>query len=146
VTQRLDRDGGTSGDPVAPPRALALRRQAFAAALSSGDASLAAHAYAEGAILFPPAADLVEGRKAIESFWNAGLHAGMTEVELRPLRFEQREAIAYELGRYRVLVEGEQGSVVDEGTYTVIHERQPDGSWLRAAEMFSPARAAPGRG
>jgi ketosteroid isomerase-like protein len=142
VTQRLNRDGGAAGDPAAPPRALTLRRQAFAAALSAGNASLASHAYAEGAILFPPAAEVVEGRQAIEAYWRAGMQAGMTEVELEPLRFEQREAIAYELGRYRLLMDGEQGSVVDKGTYTVIHERQPDGSWLRAAEMFNPGRAA----
>jgi hypothetical protein len=29
--------------------------------------------------------------------------------------------------------------VVDSGTYVLVHERQDDGTWRRAVEMFSPS-------
>ena len=84
-----------------------------------------------------PPAEVVEGRMSIEAYWQAGLAAGMTNVELEPFDLEWRDSFAYELGRYELLLDGDDGPVVDRGTYMVVHERQPDGTWLRAAEMFN---------
>lgn len=111
---------------------------AFAAALAAGDARAAARAYASQATLLAPFAEVFRGREAIEAFWRAGVASGVAAVDLKPLELERRDDLAYEIGRYRLRVETADGSVVDRGKYVLVHERQPDGSWLRAVETFNP--------
>ena len=130
-----NRGGGAHA--AAPPPALARSREAFTAALRAGDAHAACRAYTPEATLVAPPAEIVEGRDAIERFWRAGVDAGMTDLELESLELQHRDAFAYELGRYQLLVDGDDGPLVDRGTYMVVHELQRDGSWLRAAEMFN---------
>lgn len=119
---------------------LAENRAAFVAALAGRDAKAAAAVYAEDARLLPPSADLIEGRQAIAAFWRAGLEAGISDVELEPLQVQPYDGVAYEIGRYALWMEpdGEAGPVVDRGKYVLVHERQADGSWRRAVEMFNP--------
>ena len=117
----------------------AATRDAFVAALESGNAQAAADVYADDARLLAPSAELLQGREAIEAFWRAGLEAGISEVELESLDLERRDSLAYEIGRYALQLEpAEGGTVVDRGNYLLVHERQGDGSWRWAVEMFNP--------
>jgi ketosteroid isomerase-like protein len=114
---------------------------AFVAALAAGDAAAASAAYADDARLLPPESEVVRGRAAIERFWRAGVDAGISGVELDSVELERRHAIAYEFGRYALrLHAGDGDAVVDRGSYVLVHERQDDGSWRRAVEMFSPSQ------
>jgi ketosteroid isomerase-like protein len=130
---------------------IAAARAAFVAALEDRDAGAASEAYTEDATLVPPVSGLVRGRGAIQAFWQAGLDAGMLGAELESIEVGERSELAFEIGRYALRLrpaEGGGGDVVDRGTYVHVHERQPDGSWRRAVEMFSPAGAplrTPGR-
>ena len=120
-------------------RATAEARDAFVAALEEGDAEAASRVYTDNATLLPPSAELIEGRAAIEAFWKAGLEAGITEVELEALELERQDGVAYEIGRYELRLAPAEGStVVDRGKYVLVHERQTDGSWRWAVEMFNP--------
>jgi hypothetical protein len=93
----------------------------------------------------PPPAELIEGREAIEAFWQAGLEAGVSEVEFEALELERQDGLAYEIGRYSLRLEpADGGTVVDRGKYVLVHERQEDGSWQWAVEMFNP-EAPPAR-
>jgi len=117
----------------------AATRDAFVAALEGGNAKAAADVYADDARLLAPSAELLQGREAIEAFWRAGLEAGISEVELESLELERRDGLAYEIGRYTLQLEpAEGGTVVDRGNYLLVHERQEDGSWRWAVEMFNP--------
>jgi ketosteroid isomerase-like protein len=50
----------------------------------------------------------------------------------------QAEGLAYEIGRYTLHFRPEAGApVTDVATYLVVHRRQHDGSWRRAAENFT---------
>lgn len=119
--------------------AIAETRAAFVAALQEGDAKAACSVYAEEARLLPPSAELLRGRDAIEAFWKAGLAAGITEVELEAVEVERDSRLAYEIGRYSLrLKPRDGGSVVDRGKYVLVHERQKDGAWRWAVEMFNP--------
>ena len=114
-------------------------RAAFVAALRAGDAFAASAVYAEQARLLPPSAELLHGRAAIEAFWRAGIDAGISDAELKPLSLERFDGVAYEIGRYTLRLRGDDGNVVvDRGKYLLVHERQHDRSWRWAAEMFSP--------
>ena len=124
----------------------ATTRAAFVAALRSGDAKAAAAVYAGNARLLAPSAELLRGREAIEAFWRAGIEAGIAAAELEAVELDRHDGLAYEIGRYTLRLEpAEGGTVVDRGNYLLVHERQEDGSWRWAVEMFnrdsSPAAA-----
>ena len=111
----------------------------FVAALERGDAEAAALTYADDARLLPPSTQLLEGRYAIQAFWQAGLDAGVSAVVLETLALERHDGLAYEIGRYALRLDPREGAaVVDHGKYVLIHERQEDGAWRFAAEMFNP--------
>jgi ketosteroid isomerase-like protein len=114
-------------------------RAAFADALRQGDAKAAGSVYAQAARLVAPSADLIEGREAIEAFWQAGLDAGVVDVALEAMTVERRGRMAFELGRYALQLRlGAGREVIDRGTYVVVLEQQNGGSWQRAVEMFNP--------
>ena len=114
-------------------------RTAFEEALQLGDALAASALYADDARLLAPSAELFEGREAIAAFWRAGIESGVTHVELESLAVEERGDVAHEIGRYLLRLEPDGGdAVVDRGKYLLVHERQQDGSWRRAVEMFNP--------
>jgi ketosteroid isomerase-like protein len=114
-------------------------REKFATAVRNRDAAAASSLYADDAKLIAPSAELLRGRVAIEAFWRAGLEAGVCDAELESLELGIEDRFAYEIGRYALTLEPVDGaSVVDRGAYLLVHERQPDGSWRWAAEMFNP--------
>jgi uncharacterized protein (TIGR02246 family) len=114
-------------------------RLAFEAALRSGDAAAAASIYADDATLLAPAADVVHGRPAIERFWRTGVETGIEDVSLARLDLQLRGDVAYEVGEYALHLAPESGAtVVDRGRYLIVHRVDPDGTWRRCAEMFSP--------
>ena len=114
-------------------------RLAFEAALRSGDAAATAAIYADDATLLAPDADVVRGRTAIERFWRTGVETGIELVELVVLELQRRGDVAFEVGEYAMHLAPESGApIVDRGRYLVVHRVEPDGHWLRAAEMFSP--------
>ena len=122
-----------------PPVRIAEGRAAFVDALRHGDARAAGSIYAESARLVAPSADVIEGRAAIEAFWQAGLDAGVVDIDLEAVEVRYRTSLAYELGRYVLQLRPPSGgTVVDRGTYLLVLEHHVDGSWRRAVEMFSP--------
>jgi uncharacterized protein (TIGR02246 family) len=122
------------------PAVVALR-DAFARAVSDGDAKAAASVYAGGARLLAPSAELIEGREAIEAFWQAGMDAGVDQIELRAIEIHAVEQMAYEHGEYVLRLQpGVDRPVVDHGRYVVVLEQGADGSWRRALEMFNPEK------
>src|SRR5262245_15243553 len=108
----------------------------FTEAIRSGDPLAASSGYARDARLLAPSAALIEGRPGIESFWRAGLDAGIRAVELEPVRVEARGEGAIEIGRYEIRLETPAGSVVDRGTYVHVLEAGPDGHWAWSLETF----------
>lgn len=117
--------------------ALAASREAFVAGFARGDIASACAVYSETACLVAPSAELVEGREAIERFWKAGLDSGIAAIHFDALEVARGVGLAYEIGRYALSLGGE---TAERGAYVLVHERQPDGSWRRAVEMFNPER------
>lgn len=119
--------------------AIAETRTVFIAALGGGDAKAASAVYAEKAVLLPPSAAMLRGRGAIEAFWQAGIDAGLLTVELETLQLAPHADLAYEIGGYALELIPQGGKpVTDRGKYLLVHERQADGAWKWAAEMFNP--------
>jgi ketosteroid isomerase-like protein len=109
----------------------------FLEELARGDATAAATAYAEGAILLPPSGEIIRGRKAIESFWRSGIEIGV-RTDLETLERADADPFVYEVGRYRMLFQrAEDGPKLERGAYLLLYRQEPDGSWLRAVDMFN---------
>jgi ketosteroid isomerase-like protein len=120
-------------------RSIAASRTAFVAAIRAGDAKAAASVYSPGAQLLAPATELIRGRDAIEWFWRTGVDAGIFDVELLVEDLRDGAELAFEIGRYGLRLKSSRSeTVVDQGRYVLVHERQPGGSWCRVVEMFSP--------
>jgi ketosteroid isomerase-like protein len=118
---------------------IAAHRQTFADAVRRGDAGAAASVYAENAYLLVPSADALVGRDEIRTYWQTGIDAGVAEISLSAAGTEQNDGIAYETGRYVIRVDGaDRARAVERGHYVQVYQRQPDGSWQRAVEIFSP--------
>jgi ketosteroid isomerase-like protein len=114
-------------------------RSEFVTAIERRDLHAVAAVYAEQARLLAPSAEVFTGRHAIERFWAAGIEAGLQTVVLEPLELERRDGRVYEIGRYAMRLEPAGGDqVVEGGKYLLVHERQADGSWRWAVEMFNP--------
>lgn len=112
---------------------------ALAAAISRGDAAGAAALYAADAVLLTPTAELVAGRRQIETYWRTGIALGVSRMELdaRELRFAS--TVAFEIGDYALSVAADRRQpVVDLGKYFVLHIRDGDGSWRRGVDVFNP--------
>jgi uncharacterized protein (TIGR02246 family) len=108
----------------------------FVQGLEKGDAALIASVYAPDARLLPPGAEPVTG-PAIEQFWAGLLNAGVSGGALHTRTLEEHGDVAIEEGHYEMEV---GGSVVDAGTYVVVHRRQPDGSWRVGIDIFNSDR------
>jgi len=103
-------------------------------ALRHGDVAAVGLLYTHDGRLLTPQADVVCGRPQIEAYWQAGLAVGLSSFELVPTDVEVGAETAVEIGRYRLAA----ADVTDEGKYVAFHRRQPDGSWLRAVDVFNP--------
>jgi len=122
--------------------ALTTGRSLFMAALGRRDVPTACSVYAEDALLLPPSAGRISGRDEIRAFWEAGLTSGIAEVELEVGNIRANGRLACEVGRYMFRIEPADGApFMERGHYVHIHQRQRDGSWRRAVEIFTPGGA-----
>ncbi len=90
---------------------------------------------ADDIVWMPPNAPIVSGKDAVRQFLAASPPAvGFT---ITPRHTEGSADLAYDRGAYvySMVVEGD--TVHDTGKYLVVLRRQPDNSWLIAAEMWS---------
>lgn len=103
-------------------------KQQYLEALNEGDAAMLARMSAERAILLPPNAEMIEGREAIEKYWQTVFAAGLKDVSARTVRVDEYGSdAAREIGRIRVNAPAPRD--VLEGKYVIIW-RKRGGDWL----------------
>lgn len=122
---------------------ISVNNQRFVAALDRGDAAEMAECYTADGVLLPPGLPTVTGREHIAAFWRTGIESGLRSVKLETLSLQPAGEIAVEIGRATVLIEPDGAAAIsDVGKYVVIHQRQPDGSWRWAIDIFNSDSAA----
>lgn len=96
----------------------------FVAAFNAGDAATVASFYSEDAAVLPPDGARVDGRSAIQEFWQGAINSGMKIDDLHAVEVEARRDLAGEVGVFTLSVPG-QGGVVTKvsGKYIVIWKR-----------------------
>ena len=94
--------------------------------------------YIPDATVLRPNVPAVRGTAAIREFFFGLLDAGMSEVELDPLRVELFSDFGYEAGRCKSLVPSAAGKRREErGKYLVLLNRQANGDWKILADSWS---------
>ena len=114
------------------------------AALNGGDAAGIAVLYTEDAMLLPPNSEMLEGREAVQAFWQGGIDMGIKEATLETEVVEARGNAAYEVGKYTMIIEPPGGPAIsDNGKYLIVWKRQ-EGSWKLHADMWNTSLPAAG--
>ena len=102
--------------------------------------------YLPDATVLRPNVPAVRGTAAIREFFFGLLDAGMSEVEMDPLRVELFGDFGYEAGRCKSLVPSAAGKRREErGKYLVLLNRQANGEWKILADSWSSDLSLAGR-
>ena len=116
----------------------------WAAAYVEGDAARAASFLTEGAVFVPPNAPVISGRAAIED-WSRGLLelGSFDAIAVRVDDVRIAGGWALSLGSWAVDFSSGGETSADTTRNAVLWERQPDGSWKAAHDIWNSALPLP---
>jgi ketosteroid isomerase-like protein len=107
----------------------------FIDALGNGDFETVAQMYTENARVYPPGAEMVQGREAIKAFW-ASAAAGVSEVSLTVLDLKPlADRFARESGMLMLKTKGDNPKEI-AGKYIVIWEKVGD-QWKLSDDIWN---------
>ncbi|MDJ0948261.1 MAG: SgcJ/EcaC family oxidoreductase [Alphaproteobacteria bacterium] len=111
---------------------------AFCELYNSGNAAGLAGLYTEDAALMPPDAPRLEGREAIQQYWQGLIDAGVGDVSLNTFEVEEAGDSAVEMGALTATVPGEGDvRVTVAGKYVVLWRHDGDGSWRLHRDIWN---------
>ena len=121
-------------------RALSAR---WLRAADSRDAARVAPFYTEDGAFLVPNVPLARGRAAVQAVWSQLLAAPNLELAWATSSVDVAQAgdMAYEIGSYRLGMDGPAGRIDDEGKYVVVWRKAEQG-WQVAADIFNSSRPA----
>lgn len=105
----------------------------FEATYARGDAAGMADLYTEEGMLLPTGFDFVQGKPAIQQFWQGVMDMGIEEAELEIVEIEEYGDTAVEVGQYTL---SGGGQVMDRGKYLVTWKRE-DGQWKLHRDIWN---------
>jgi uncharacterized protein (TIGR02246 family) len=112
--------------PASARSSIEAQNQQFGAAMQKGDAAALAALYTPDAEMFPPNAQVVSGRDAIQKLWQSFIDGGVTSLKLTTRDVQSAGDWAWESGTYDLA--GKDGQSVDNGKYVVVW-KQVQGKW-----------------
>jgi uncharacterized protein (TIGR02246 family) len=127
-------------DPAADEAVLTAATEAWMAAFNAGDAAAIAALMAEDGMLFPPNAEPVSGREAIESFWQGFIDTG-ANAGLRLTQVIMDGDLAVKIGEYDLM--DPEGEVFDTGKWMEAWTRVGD-SWQMQRDIWNSNLPAAG--
>ena len=130
-------------EDLAAIRALA---GAYVEALRAGDPAAMSQLYALDAVQMPPTGRVAEGRAAIRAAMEAGPGAFYERLSYWGIKWSPdgyTDGLVYDWGTFAVAVAGDSASDrYYEGKYLVLLQKQEDGSWRIAREIWTAPRPA----
>jgi uncharacterized protein (TIGR02246 family) len=128
------------GKEVPPVReAIEKGNEAFMAAFAAHDAAALAAFYTENAKLLPPNSGIVQGRAAIQAYWQAAMDMGLASAQLDIQEVDALGDTAVEVSLYTLYLA--DGTVADYGKYIVVWKRVK-GQWFLHRDIFNTSRPA----
>ncbi|MBV8664690.1 MAG: DUF4440 domain-containing protein [Hyphomicrobiales bacterium] len=110
--------------------------QQFVQAIEAGDAATIARVYTEHAVVLPPNARMIEGRDAIQKYWQGVIDAGLGDLTLNSIRVDEYGGdAAREIGWFRVKEPRDQAGPV-EGKYVVVW-RKIGSDWRHDSDIWN---------
>jgi uncharacterized protein (TIGR02246 family) len=107
---------------------IARTYEAWNNAFNRGDAGAVASLYTENAKLLPPTHDVIEGRGAIQKFWEGLFEAGVSRHKLELIAADGNERGAFGAARWSATGKGNDGSEQTfSGSAVHVFERQQGG-------------------
>lgn len=126
-------------DGAADTKAINALRAQFTAAFNSNDPAALAAIYTDDGIVMPANQAIVEGKQAIQAFYEAMFKQNAAKIALTPLETRVAGDWAYDRGNGTITViqksakpakSGKSGKPIEQSSrYLVIVQRQVDGSW-----------------
>ncbi len=95
----------------------------FVAAFNAGDAATVASLYSEDAAVFPPGGERIDGRAAIQAFWQGAVDSGMKIDDIHAVEVHAGNDIAGDVGVLVLSIPGDSGPTKVTGKYIVIWKR-----------------------
>ncbi len=99
-----------------------------------GDTSAVSKFYTIKAKLLNTNSDIIEGRIAIQKFWQRKIEGGIKQVRLETLEAEATGNTAFEIGKFRLY--SEQGQLTENGNYIAIWYKE-DGHWMIHRDIWN---------
>ena len=120
-------------------QALNKLREEFVSVHNTNDASTLATLYTDDGILMPPNAQAATGKQAIESWFQTSFDQFTAELTLSSVDLQVAGDWAFERGTYTINLTPKAGgeSMEDNGKYIVIPQKQADGSWRLARDIWN---------
>ncbi len=121
-------------------------RDAHVAALNAGDAEGWAGCFTEDAVQMPPHFGANAGKAAIEGWSKGFLGMFACRFSLSVDEVQATDDWAFERGRYDITLTPKAGgeSMDDNGKYITLYQRQSDGSWKIARDIWNSSVPLPG--
>ena len=118
----------------------------FAAALNAGDLDGIMAGFTDDAVRMPPNAPAIIGKESIRSLMQTNLEQNTYQLDNPPEEVQVSGDWAFARGTYTVTVTPKAGgeSIQREGKYLVIFQKQPDGSWKAARDIWNSDNPPPG--
>ena len=126
-------------DTSADHATISATTQRWVDAFNSGDAAAIASMMTPDAQLFPPNGDMVEGREAIQAFWQGFIDMGV-KGSLAVTEIDVTAEMAYKTGTFQIL--DLDGNEVDHGKFLEVWKRT-DGTWQFHRDMWNSSVPAP---
>lgn len=110
----------------------------FLESFSAADAASVASFYTEDAALLPAGGARVDGREAIQAYWQSAMDAGVADLQLNTLEIEDDDDLAYETGTYSLSAPMEDGSLATvTGQYLIVWKEGDDDLWRLHRDIWN---------
>ncbi len=117
--------------------AIKTAHDAYSQTIISKDWAAHIAMHTEDAVIMRPNMPLTQGREAIQAWWEAS--PPITAFNLTCVEIDGRSDLAYVRGVYTITMEleGAPEPIQDTGKFLEILQKQADGSWLYAVDIFN---------
>ena len=109
----------------------------FSEGFLKGNASITASGFADDAVIFPPEANMIQGKKAIEEFWRTVMASGVREVILNTVELSVSGDFTVERGTGTLKIRPQSGGQAQQNIkYVVVWRRVADG-WKNMWDIWN---------
>ena len=124
--------------------AIEAANREFVAAFNRGDAASIAALYMEEGKILPPNMEMMQGKAAVQAFWQGAMDMGCKEATLETVELEEQGAAAIEIGKYTLKIQLPDGGIfMDNGKYLVVW-KQEGGAWKLDQDIWNSSLPAAG--